>query len=105
MCSETGHWQRLGLHADGQQLVSFSACSGVSLLQVLFVMERDAGTGLEAYLVSDQDFSFVSESLRKTLAVILRTDMRSVPSQGFNNRWSLAVKRIWFEIRSSSMYL
>lgn len=28
-------------------------CSGVSLLQVLFVMERDAGSSLEAYLVSD----------------------------------------------------
>lgn len=35
-----------------------------------------------------------SESLRKTLAVILRTDARSVPSEGFDSRWSSAVKRI-----------
>lgn len=36
-------------------------------------------------------FKLVSKSLRKTLAVILRTDVGSVPSGGFNNRWRLAV--------------
>lgn len=89
VCSVTGHWQWLGHHADGQQLVSSlpaleSACS-----RFCFVMAMDAGSSPETYLVLDQGFSLVSESLRKTLAVILKTDVRSVPSGGFNSRWSL----------------
>lgn len=68
------------------------------------MMEKEAGSSLEASLVTDLALD-VSESLRKALAVILRTDTRSVPSGGFNNRWGLAVQRIGSKMASSNMYL
>jgi len=46
--------------------------------------ERDAGSRLEDYLVTDQGL-YITESLRKALAVFLRTGLRSGPSEGFMN--------------------
>lgn len=52
------------------------------------MVERSAG--LEAALVYDLALYFASESLRKTLAVILRADMSSVPRGKFKSRWAVA---------------
>lgn len=53
VCSETGHWHVAETTCWRMAACSLLACSGVSMFQVLFVMERDAGSSLEAYLSSD----------------------------------------------------
>ena len=40
----------------GNSLLVVFAFSGISLLRDLWMMKRDAGSSLEAYLVSDQGF-------------------------------------------------
>lgn len=61
------------------------------------MMEKEAGSSLQASLFTNQGLN-VSESLRKALAVALRSDAGRVPSEGgFNDRAEIdRFVGIWF---------